>query len=177
MTQKQTSVVVVFSAVVLAGIIIGVLVKKGAVPVSPGEQIGGVKIATSTKKSDERPGFTSEIPKNVEPTKPSLDIPITSQSAGGNVSNYKVFSVNATASGYVPSEIVAKKGDVVEINLSASGGSYDLFSQSAGFYVSAASGKTGKITFTPSDSGTYSFSCRDMCPAGKIISGQLIVLP
>ena len=63
MTQKQTSVVVVFSAVVLAGIIIGVLVKKGAVPVSPGEQIGGVKIATSTKKAMNGRASRARFPK------------------------------------------------------------------------------------------------------------------
>ena len=176
MTQKQITITVVFSLIVLAGIIIGVFSRKGSVPASPGSQAGEIT-ATSTPKSGEKTGFTSEIPKNAELTKPSQDIPITSKSSGSNVSNYKVFNVNVSASGYNPSEIVANKGDVVEINLTASGGSFDIFSRSAGFYVSASDGKIGKITFTPSDSGTYDFSCRDYCPNGKIISGKLIILP
>ncbi|MEK7169261.1 MAG: cupredoxin domain-containing protein [Patescibacteria group bacterium] len=178
MTRKQATIIAVFGVVVLVGVAVGVLTKKnGGGPVSPGSQTGEAKIATSTPKSGEKTGFTNEIPKNAELTKPSQDIPITSKSSGSNVSNYKVFNVNVSASGYNPSEIVANKGDVVEINLTASGGSFDIFSRSAGFYVSASDGKIGKITFTPSDSGTYDFSCRDSCPNGKIISGKLIILP
>ena len=176
MTKQQATIIIVFAVVVLAGVVIGTMTRNGAAPVSPVNQSNGIA-ATPTPKDGGKSGFTSEVPRNAEPTKPSQNIPIQNQPAGSIISNYKIFNVNVTGSGYIPSEITVNNGDVVEINLSASGGSFDLFSQSAGFYISAASGKTGKITFTPSTPGTYSFACRDMCPSGKTISGELIVLP
>lgn len=175
MTKKQIYIVAAFTLVVLAGVLVGIFAKKGEAPVSPGGPSGGVT-ATSTK-SGGQPAFTSEVPKNAMPTTPALNIPIINQPSGSSVKNYKVFNVVASAAGYNPDEIVAKIGDEIEINLSASGGSFDMYSGNAGFLVSASEDKSGKITFFPSESGTYSFFCKNLCPRSGTITGKLIVLP
>lgn len=177
MTQKQTSVVVVFSVIVLIGIIIGVLSRKGSIPVSPGSQPGGEITATSTPKDKGNTGFTSEVPKNAELSVPTQTIQIVNQPNSAPGAKFVSFQITASKSGYSPSSITVKKGDTVEINLGAQDGNFDLFSGSAGFYVSASPSKSGKISFKADTSGTFSFGCKDHCPTGGKISGEFIVLP
>ncbi len=177
MTQKQTSVVVIFSVVVLVGIVIGVLSRKGSAPVSPGGQTGETITATSTPSGKEKSGFTTEVPKNAELSVPSQTIQIVNQPNVEPGAKFVSFQITASKNGYSPSSITVKKGDTVEINLVAQDGSYDLFSGNAGFYASASPTKSGKISFKADTSGTFSFTCRDRCPSSGKISGELIVLP
>ena len=179
MNKKQTTIIITFAVVVLGGIVIGLLVKKNGNPIlMGGENNGGVPGVTSTlKNAAGQPAFTTEVPKNAVETIPTQVIPIVNQPNAAPGAKFASFQILATKNGYSPSSITVKKGDTVEINLVAQDGSYDIFSGNAGFYASASPSKPGKISFGVGTSGTFSFGCRDLCPTGKTISGQLIVMP
>lgn len=178
MSRKQTIVVAAFAFVVIIGVLIGVFYENNQLGPENQSFYNKDKKQVNTNIIPEAPiEFSSEVPKNATTSKSSIEIPIINKPTGNDINAYKIFTIQVSKNGYNPSEITIQKGNVVEFQLSSNGGDFDMFSSSAGFYVVAKNGVVGKITFTPSEVGTYLFSCRDYCPSGEKISGQLIVLP
>lgn len=177
MTQKQTSVVVVFSVIVLVGIVIGVLSRKGGVPVSPGGPSGSSTAVTDG--GNKLPGqstFTSEVPKNAVLTVPKNEAPASSNAELNT--KIKFFNLKASQSGFSPASITVNKGDNLSVDFTAVDGNYDLDIPYLGAYFSVvAKDSTRKLPFDTSMPGTFLFQCRDHCPSSGKISGELIVLP
>ncbi len=87
------------------------------------------------------------------------------------------FDIKATKDGFEPDEIVVNQWDRVELDFTAVDGKYDLSIPYLGsYFFPAKQGETKLFTFTVPTSGTFTFECRDYCPAGSIIKGTLVVL-
>ncbi len=119
--------------------------------------------------------FTTEVPKDAVETKPKIDVPIESDPEGQQ--RLGVYPVTVTKDGYFPSMIVVIQGDIVNLELTSQGGTYDIYSPAFGFYLSAPDGETTQISFGAPVVGTFRVECRDYCPKGEKIYGQLIVKP
>lgn len=136
----------------------------------------GVGDSTAGAGAEAPAAYSPEVPKGAVETKPQSEILV--QSPAGEVRGaIGTYAITASARGYEPSELAVPLGNAVTVELTAQGGSYDLYSESAGFYVSAPDGGKGTVSFTPSVPGTFLFECRDLCPPGGKISGTLVVLP
>ncbi|MEK7630090.1 MAG: hypothetical protein AAB432_01760 [Patescibacteria group bacterium] len=118
-------------------------------------------------------GYSPNVPINAEPTKPKTEMAVVSANGSPN-SKFNTYAITASVSGYSPNTLTVKKGDIIEINFNSVGGDYDLFSESAGFYVNNV---TKNISFTASTAGTFIFECRNSCPPAGKIKGSFIVKP
>jgi heme/copper-type cytochrome/quinol oxidase subunit 2 len=180
MTRKQTVIIIVLAVVVLGGLIVGIIVRKGTGPIGPaGTGLGGT-FSTSTLPlgsvvSGTTVLYNPEIPKNATATVPVQAIapaPDVQNAVGQNV-----YNLTAAANGYIPTTLTIRQGDMATINFTSKGAQYDAFSANLSFYITAPSGETKTISFIPSTPGQFSFTCRSYCPSGGSITGTIIVLP
>ena len=174
MNRKQIIIIVVLAVFVVIVIITGLKRQ----PVEPSAPLGSEKEVVLPEElllPDSTSTYTSAVPEDIELSETKLEVPIESDPEAKQ--KLGVYPIVATRSGYEPSEIVVNQGDIVLLELTSQGGIYNLFSPAFGFYLSATDGKTEQISFKASVSGTFLFNCRDHCPSGKVIKGQLIVLP
>lgn len=173
MTPKQRNIVIIFAVVILAGIVIGIILKGSRPQATPsGSQVGPTSVPTSSKPagydSNIPTGATLTIPKNEAPASanPSLDTKI------------KSFDLQATRSGFIPSSFTVKSGDNLQISFTAVDGDYDLSIPYLGAsFNTVKKGVTKILPFDTSLPGTFTFACSASCPSSGKITGQLIVLP
>ncbi len=159
--------------VVVAAVIVGLFVRKGGGPVGPGEEKTGGEVTIPGPGGEEMTVFNPEVPENAEPTPPVAEAP----AAQGAEEKWRRLEITMSSAGFEPNEITVNKGDVVQIRLTAQGGDYDIQIPYTGHYAKVSNGETKEISLGVNTVGKYTFSCRDYCPAGKVISGSLIVLP
>jgi heme/copper-type cytochrome/quinol oxidase subunit 2 len=174
MNRKQLIILVVVGVVVVIGILFGVFGRKQGgffVPVDEKEKKEGE--VTMPVGDTEVSVFTTEVPGNAELTVPQEKAP----AAPGAEEKLGIFNMTVSSSGFSPNSITVNKGDVVQIRLTAQGGDYDLSMPYKGLYVMVPENETKQITFGINTTGTYNFMCRDYCPGGRTINGELIVLP
>jgi heme/copper-type cytochrome/quinol oxidase subunit 2 len=175
MTKQQATIIIVFAVVVLSGVIVGVLTKNGEGPLFPGGP-NGEGVSTSTPTNGVPSGFTSDIPDDATLSVPKNEAPASANS--GLDTKLKFFNLKASAGGFTPASITVNRGDSLSIDFTAVDGDYDLDIPYLGAYFSVVKkGSTKKFPIDTNLPGTFTFLCRDFCPGGKTISGQLIVLP
>ena len=95
----------------------------------------------------------------------------------GAEEKFGIFDMTVSSAGFNPENITVNLGDVVQIKLTAQGGDYDFAVPWSGLYTEVKERETKQITFGATSAGTFVFMCRDFCPAGKTITGSIIVLP
>jgi len=176
MTKKEIISLVVAGVVVVGIVILGVAGKLGGTEgliTTPGETTG----EATESETGEGETYTPEIPQDAVLTTPVEEIPVVDPGTGEQKGRVGVFAITATKNGYDPETVTVKLGDVVNLELTAQGGAYDIYSPYLGFYLSAQDGETKQLSFKASLTGAFSFECRDRCPVGKKISGKLVILP
>jgi len=184
MNRKQIIIILVLAVFVVIVIITGLSRQQEGLidlPDFPGLPGGGesknseepISLPDELLLPDSTSTFTTEVPQDVELSKPTIEAP-----AAPNVKEkLGIFDMNVSKDGYDPLSITVKKGDLVQIRLTAVGGDYDFSMPYTGLYTFVLEGETKQISFGVTSSGTFVFQCRDHCPSEKIIKGQLIVLP
>jgi len=176
MNRKEIISIVVAGVIVIGIVAFGIagklekpggstIIPGGTVPEETGSELEGGGV------------YTPEIPRDAVLTTPVEEVPVIDPGTGEQKGRVGVFAITATRSGYNPETITVKLGDVVNLELTAQGGAYDIHSPYLGFYLSAQDGETKQLSFKASLTGTFSFECRDYCPVGGKISGRLIILP
>ena len=172
MSKKDIVLIVVLALIVVGIIIAGIMSRSEQAPT-------GVVQPTTEEKTENVPGktqipsFTPEIPKNAVLTPPKVDI----RPDPGETKRQGFYEVKANKDGYAPSSLTVGRGNIVTIDFTSEDAQYDIFSESFGFYVTAPRGDTKQISFKAGTVGSFLFECRDFCPSGKKIQGQLIVIP
>lgn len=172
MSKKDITLIAVLVLVIL-GIIIAGLMRGEKTPLIENETGVTPSGNIETKLPDVIPSFTPEIPKNAILTPPKVDI----KPDPGTTKRQGFYEVKATKDGYVPNALTVGLGNIVTIDFTAVDSAYDMFSESFGFYITALKGDTKQISFKAGTVGSFLFECRDHCPSGKKIQGQLIVIP
>jgi len=172
MTRKEIISLIVASIAVIGVIVVGIVEKRS-------EEIPGRTdtVPETTDLLNEGDEFSFDVPDNAVLTTPVEEIPVIDAGTGEQKGRVGVFAITATKNGYEPETVTVKLGDVVNLELTSRGGRYDMFSPYLGFHLTAGDGETKQLSFKAGLSGTFSFECRDSCPANGKITGQLIVLP
>lgn len=97
----------------------------------------------------------------------------TNKSAGPGI---KTFAVTAKSWDFEPKIIKVKKGDKVVLNIKATDVAHGFMIPEFNIDEMLPAGKTTKVEFTASKSGTFTFSCSWICGEGHSkMTGQLIV--
>jgi heme/copper-type cytochrome/quinol oxidase subunit 2 len=121
----------------------------------------------------EKEGYVSDVPSNAV-----VSVPVTEAPAAPNVTEkFRSYEISITKEGYSPSSITVNKGDVIQLSLTAVDGAYDFSMPYTGLSQTFAKGERKQVSFGATSAGTFEFRCDAACPPGKIIRGQLIVLP
>ena len=116
---------------------------------------------------------TDQSGKNVAQAQ-DLAIPIEAIETAGTDNVFRHFEIRAEGNKYVPSKIVVREGDIVDIKFTAADREYNFFLSDFGIYATVAQGQTKTIQFQASVYGTYAFSCKDVCDGFKMM-GTLVV--
>lgn len=172
MTKKEITILAGAILVVAAGVLIGLLTKKGEqeIPavVSPVNPPVTQPIASLREKY-----FKAEVPANAVPSTATVEAPAAPHSA----QKLKVFDLKITANGYEPGSFTARRGDVVQIRVTAVGGNYDLEFPYLHLYQSVRAGETKPVSFGVDFTGTVDFLCRDFCGTNRAMKGTFIAIP
>jgi len=179
MSRKQITILIALIAVVVIGIIVGILTRTSepVMPVSNNPPVGNNgNVSNPSVPPLAPPTYTPEVPKNAVQTLPKAEAPASSNPELDT--KLKFFDLKASNSGFNPNAITVKKGDSLQVDFTAVDGDYDLNFPYLGAYFSVVRrGVTKRLPLDTSLTGTFTFECRDFCPPGKKIQGQLIVLP
>ena len=167
---------------ILEGTAIGIAVILAVIFISRGSNIDSSQIISPANEQSaeenisESNGYLSEIPDDFSITPANSEI---SASDNPDVqSKVKTFDLQATKNGFIPNSITVESGDELQINFSAVDGDTDLDLPYLGAYFPAVlKGETRKFPIGTSLTGVFVFSCRDACPGGNKIQGELIVVP
>lgn len=175
MSRKQIVILALTGGFIILVVLFGFFSKDGGrsplVPfsgpdaeVTPGEENGVM---------DGERVFAPEVPEDAVPTVPQHESP----AAPNTEVKLGFFDMSVSASGYEPSSLTVKLGNLVQIKLTGVGGAYDFSMPWTGLYQKVNDGETKQISFQTTSVGTFLFECRDFCPVGKKIQGELIVTP
>ncbi|MEK7465493.1 MAG: hypothetical protein AAB631_01825 [Patescibacteria group bacterium] len=169
MSKKEIVLIIVAVIIVVAGIWF-LTAQKSMVrsPVPSVPDVNPVPVSIVPPKY-----FKPEIPFGASPSKAAVEVPATLNSDR----KLKMFDLTVSAAGYAPATLTAKKGDLVQIRMTAVGGDFDFTAPYLGLYQSARAGETKPIGFTVDFTGTADFMCRDFCPTGKQLKGVFVALP
>lgn len=176
--SKRQKLTIVFSVILIAALVVlGIFLFPEGPEVGPGEEVGPYATSTEGGISGEGgvPEYTEEVDKRAEETKPEEVIEIVTnperdESLGG-------YTITASRSGYSPEVLTVVQGNIVRLTFKSEGSKYDLFVPAMSVYLSAPEGGEKQTSFRVPQSGTFRFECRDFCPSGGKIYGQLIVKP
>ncbi len=175
MSRKQIIVLALTGGFIALIIIFGVLRGDGMLPgmTAPPDGTGGDATGGLDGVAGSERKFTPEIPEDVVPTVPAQEAP----AAPGSSASLGIFEMSVSSSGFNPSPLAVRLGNLVQIRLTAVGGDFDFSMPWTGLYQKVNEGETRQISFQTTAAGTYVFECRDFCPMGRIIRGELIVTP
>jgi heme/copper-type cytochrome/quinol oxidase subunit 2 len=123
--------------------------------------------------------YTPEIPADATPSLPKKTVaPSPTNKTASLIPAIQYFDIKANNTKLDPDEIVVRKGDRVRLEFTATDGDYDLdFPYLGAYFNRIPQGTTRVLPFSTSKAGTYLFKCKNYCPPGRVIQGQLIVLP
>jgi heme/copper-type cytochrome/quinol oxidase subunit 2 len=176
--DKKQMIAMTVAIVFLVAIIFFFILNKGGLPVQNAPRVASTA-PNNTSTASIIPGidkFSPVIPQGATLTPPKAEAPASANPSLDT--KIRTFNLKATRDGFVPKSITVNSGDTVVVDFTAADGDYDLDIPYLGAYFKMV--KQGTMTHLPFDTnlaGTFNFLCRDFCPAGKVIQGQLIVLP
>lgn len=171
-------ILVVLGLFIVAVVVVGILTGSGKILFLGSSEVGEGQEKESVsgfvpEEQAQIPVFTPEVPEDAQLSEPKSEAPASQNSE----SKFGIYTLEASKSGFSPSTITVKSGDTVQIRMRALDGNYDFSLPYLGLYRRVNQGEEGNITFDAINSGTFAFMCRDHCPVGKKIQGELIVLP
>lgn len=175
MTQRQ-KITLVISVVVVIGLIIAGVISKGNAPAKEGGEAAQSEeernATAETPEEKQAVIFTKETPAFAKLSEPKEET-VADKETGAKLG---MFEMRISSGGYAPNELTVKKGDVVQIRISAVDADYDFTIPYNGIYQFIKKEETKTVSFGVTDAGTLTFTCRDHCPrSGR--EGKLIVIP
>jgi|GEM_PF-1864944 len=136
-----------------------------------GEPTVGAPLVLGPVYPEFNPAVSSSITSPTTPDKTS-----TEELTGRNES-VVIYNISAENWAYNPSQLVIKKGKRVNIYFTAVDRDYDLaISLPIGAYVSVKKGEMVTIGFEADKVGTYGMQCEKICPPGKDMKGELVII-
>jgi plastocyanin len=135
--------------------------------------------ATTTEQSfygvNKSDAYSTAVPENAV-LSPASVAPAAANNANAK-EQLRTIEVKISSKGFEPSTVIVNQGDVVRLQMTATDGDYDVSIPYTGNYQSMKKGETKPIAFGATAPGTLAFLCMDMCPAGGVIKGSIVILP
>ncbi len=120
--------------------------------------------------------YSAAIPTNATVTQAISVVPASPDSS--LLTKNRTYKISASASGFDPSSFTVNAFDTVTLDFTAVDGNYDLSIPYLGIYFyPVQKGQMKELILTPTDSGVFTFECRDYCPKSGTIKGTLTVIP
>ena len=175
--HKQAIILVALAVFIVAEIIIfGVLDfgRRDGSERSPGT-LGAPGDSEEVLSGADVSEFTTDVPKDAVETGTQGGFNI----APSNESERKlgIYNITISKNGFSPDQLVVVQGNLLRLQLTAEGGTYDFYIPAFGTYVRIPEGETVQKSINAVVSGTFRIECRDACPVSGKIYGQLIVKP
>lgn len=176
MEKKQIAILSGVAALVVVVVVAGILARdRGGF----GGIFGGDSVdepGGGAPGPAELPVFTPEVPVDAVPTPAKTEAPASTNP--DLTTKILGFDLRASRGGFSPASLIVNRGDTLVVDFAATDGDYDFDIPYLGAYFSVVrEGATKKLPFDTSLPGTFIFQCRDHCPPGGVIRGELIVLP
>lgn len=172
MTKREVGILVVLGIFVVLLIVFGAITKKDRERL-----IGNLESELSETPVTEAPlpseevDFVPSVPENIIETTPVAEAP----AAPGSTAKLGGYEIEIRSTGFIPPQLVVKKGDVVQIKITASDGKYDFVIPYLEMSLVINEGETRQMTFRADSTGTFVFECKDFCPSGDLIRGAIVV--
>lgn len=105
-------------------------------------------------------------------SKPDAIVPL----APGSANSLRTFNVRASRAGFSPAQVVVVAGDVIQFNVTAVDGTYDINMPDFYSYIyPILKGTTQSFSLDVRKLGRFTFSCMEACPPGEVIRFQVVV--
>ncbi len=86
--------------------------------------------------------------------------------------SFRQFNISGVKGQFSPDTIVVNEGDIIDLTLSATDGTYDMYFPDFAASLTASKGKTAHVQFQATIYGQYQFYCATSCsgnPQGTLI--------
>lgn len=192
MKNKQKIILITIGAVVLVVLFIallwprvktGLLVQNGnpsatggqsAVPAT-GEAGSVPQKSTTVAPVPANITVPNEGDKNVTSSVAVPQIQVSAHPTGGS-SQYRQFAIDADNSAFTPATVVAKKGDIIDLEITAVDKDYDFTQPDYGFSaVPIPKGETKRVQFQALNAGKFTFYCTSCGGPNKGPIGYIII--
>ncbi len=183
MSPNIKKIAIAAAAVVLLGVIVLVVVSNNKktstgvnAPSGPGIPGAGTPGGSATRADITTPIAVPD--RGNSSTAANVAVPvIQSPASPGGDSSYRSFTLAISASGFSPNTVIAKQGDVIDLNITSSDGTYDFTQPDYGFHVTLTKGQSKKIQFQATATGKFTFYCSSCGGPSKGPTGYIDVVP
>lgn len=172
MTKREMGILVVLGIFVAALIVFGVITRKDRDRLINNleNELSETPVAEAPLPPEEV-DFVPSVPENIIETTPVVEAP----AAPGSTAKFGGYEIEIRNTGFIPPQLVVKKGDVVQIKVTASDGKYDFVIPYLEMSLVINQGETRPMTFRADSVGTFVFECKDFCPSGGPLRGAIVV--
>lgn len=172
MTKKEIGILIVLSIFVVGLIVFGVMTQNERERMLKDfEKLESEKPVGEVTLPPEGSNFVSDVPNNVVETAPNAQAP----AAPGSSAKLGLYEIEISKNGFVPEQLVVKKGDVVGLKITATDAKYDFIIPYLELGMVIQRGETKQGSFRADTTGIFSFECKDFCPPQGIVRGAIVV--
>lgn len=182
-SRKQfTLIAVVIVVLIVAAIVLAMMGNKSGSTTPGNNPVGTGRPTSPGAPSSTAPVTRLPLPANVAvpeegaSSTANVAVPQTeSAAAPGVAAKYRSFNISVTGSAFTPDTVAVNQGDTVNLEITATGGSYDFTQPDFGFNASLPVGQTKTIQFQATASGKFIFYCSSCGGPSKGPVGYLLV--
>ncbi|RJQ29942.1 hypothetical protein C4571_00240 [Candidatus Parcubacteria bacterium] len=173
--MERSKIFAIVVAVVVIVVVVGFSVFIKRAP-APAPENGAESPASATR---------APAPEDIRvPEKDSTDVPenvavpeIVAPSAPTSQSSFRSFDIKVERGKFVPDTVVVRKGDSIQLSITAVDGDYDFVQPDYGVRTALPEGVAKRIGFTAATDGKFTFFCEscggpDRGPVGYIVVSQ-----
>ncbi len=172
MTKKEMGILAIIALFVAGLVTFGILTQKEQKDIVRHlEEIENNKPVGEVTLPPDGTDFVSDVPDTIVETTPDTQAP----AAPGSSAKLGVYELEISENGFVPSQIVVKKGDIVGLKITARDGKYDFTIPYLEIKMTIEEGETKQGSFRADAEGIFSFECNEFCPSQGVIKGAIVV--
>ncbi len=172
MTKKEIGILIVLSIFVVGLIVFGVMTQNERERmVKDFEKLESEKPVGEVTLPPEGSEYVSDVPNNIVETTPNAQAP----AAPGSSAKLGLYEIEISKNGFVPGQLVVKKGDVVGLKITATDAKYDFVIPYLELGMVIQRGETKQGSFRADATGIFSFECKEFCPSQGTIRGAIVV--
>ena len=172
MTKKEIGILAILALFVAVLVVFGIITQNERKKMTQElERIENERPVGEVPLPPEGIDFEAEVPENIIETMPDAEAP----AAPGSSAKLGIYELVMTEDGFVPSQIVVNKGNVVTLKITARDAKYDFAIPYLELKMTIEEGEMRQGSFRVDTAGIFAFECQDFCPPQGIIKGAIVV--